>query len=801
MNLYTIVLLTSLFFVPLLHAEEVIENSLPDMTVVDSSSVTTSGSSVLDRQTLQSLPQGDGAVTDLLKVLPGIQFSEVDNSSLTGGEILPAEISISGGRVYDNNFMIDGISNNSLLDPTSSNLTSITTVPGHSQEMFLNTALIDSITVYRSNISARFNGFTGGVVDAETRDPEKDFGGQLSLRSTRSQWTSFHIDRASKEDFLDSEDAEQQPEFRKYEGYASFDIPLCDTVSVLAAYSQSYSQIPLQNFGDEKIQYRKLENYFAKLLYQPSEATTFRLTYLSTPYEGEYFRDGWKESDYTVEGGGWSLVANLEHQFSFVHIEWLIGWKYSENNRTAPQDYFAYRTTPSVDWGDKFSKKGGFGDIAKEQQTLTVAMHAEFEPIETGWFSHRLISGVTLERTEGHEERTESSTQYSVWSVNEDVACSSDSVDCIDGEQFNYFQTFYPEYQSDAEISSVDLYLEDSLSWDRLTWRTGLNLMYDDLMKNMDYAFRNTLYFDPYLDGTTIFSVGANRYYGKTLLGHALAEDRKPYQVYRRSKTLTDGMADEWVESPRKSFPDTQLSALNTPYVDEWSVALEQDVFGGRLSLCYLDRDGEEALTVNNYKLPIDDASDLVISEWTNLGNNRHQEVTASWEKSWGSHYILVDGTWQDSQITNEDYAENMELEDFEETVWFNDHQIYLIDLPRSDYNREWSANLIYSANLPYGFSFTNIIRYRSGYEAIGETDEEDHVLPNGDELVVYGKISYPSATTFDWKIEWEYAVTEIQSMIICADITNVFNRKIYTGIEGEYQMGRQLWVGADYRF
>lgn len=772
--------------------------TLPEITVIDSPEITTPGTSVLDRQTLESLPQGDGAITDLLKVLPGIQFSEVDNSSLTGGEILPAEISISGGRVYDNNFMIDGISNNSLLDPTSNNPTSIITVPGHSQSLFLDTALIDSISVYRSNISARYNGFTGGVVDVETRDPKNSFGGQFSLRSTRSEWTSFHVERSEREDFLSSEEADRQPEFRKYAGQVSFDVPISETLSVLTAYSQTYSSIPLHNFGDEKKQYRKLENFFAKVLYQPTDLTSFRLTYLSSPYEGEYFRDNWKESDFTVEGGGWSLIANLEHQFSFVHVEWLIGWQESENNRVAPQDYFAYRSTPSVDWGGKYSKKGGYGDISKEQTQLTLAMHAKFDPFHTGWFKHQWISGISFEKTEGREKRIEDSTQYSVWLESLDVNCSSDSVDCIDGEQFCWFKTFYPKYDSNAEISSVDVYLEDSITLNWFTWRVGLNLMYNDLMKNMDYAFRNTVSFDPYMNGSTILSAGANRYYGKSLLSHALAEDRKPYLVYKRSKTLSAGIVDDWEESPRSSFPVTRLSELNTPYVDEWSVSFEQDFYGGRLSLCYIDRNGEDGLTVRD--LAKDDEG-YKVSEWTNLGNSRHQELTASWERRWENHYLLVDGTWQDSQISNEDYAENMELDDFDDRVWFNGHEVNLVDLPRSDYNREWSANLIYSATLPYGFTFTNITRYRCGYEAIGKTDQDKHVLPDGEKLAVYDNISYPSATTFDWKIEWEYAVTTTQSMTISADIYNVFNRKIYTGVEGEYQMGRQLWVGLDYRF
>lgn len=255
------------------------DQTLPDIIVLDTSANPTSGTSILERNTIDVIPHGDGNVTDLLRVLPGIQYSESERSSLTGGEILPAEISISGGRVYENNFLIDGIGNNSLLDPLEDNPMSVTQVPGHSQEMFLDTSLIDSVTVQRSNVSARYSGFTGGVVEMETRDPAKTFGLKLSGRSTRSEWTSFHIEREGRDDFYSSQEAEQQPEFRKYNYTINLDMPLTERLGMLLAYSHNYSRIPLQNFGVEQRQYRKQENIFVKLLYQPGDKTRLSFSF------------------------------------------------------------------------------------------------------------------------------------------------------------------------------------------------------------------------------------------------------------------------------------------------------------------------------------------------------------------------------------------------------------------------------------------------------------------------------------------------------------------------------------------
>ncbi|MFN2257841.1 MAG: hypothetical protein ABR516_05125, partial [Desulfuromonadaceae bacterium] len=128
-------------------------------------------------------------------------------------------------------------------------------------------------------------GFTGGVVEMETRDPAPEFGFRLSGRSTRSEWASFHIEREDREDFFNSQKADAQPEFRKYNHRFSMDIPVAEHLGLLLAYSHSYSRIPLQNFGVEQRQHRKQENLFAKVLYQPGDKTRLNFSFLSTPYE------------------------------------------------------------------------------------------------------------------------------------------------------------------------------------------------------------------------------------------------------------------------------------------------------------------------------------------------------------------------------------------------------------------------------------------------------------------------------------------------------------------------------------
>lgn len=749
---------------------------------------------VLDRHQIDMLPQGDGNVTDLLRILPGIQFSEGDNLSSSGGEILPAQISISGGRAYENSFLLDGLGNNNILDPLFNRPESVTDVPGHSQELFPDLSIVEEISVYHSNIPARYSGFTGGVIEAQTRDPAAKFGVKLSARSTRSEWTSFRVERADQEDFYTSQNAKQQPKFRKYNHGISLDIPLSERFGVLLSYTHHFSRIPLNNFEQTQHQYRKQENVFVKALFKPTDDTRLSLTFLSTPYTAEYFRADVKDSAYTLRGGGWSVATKLEHTFALADTELSLGYRGSKNERSASDEYYNYQVTPSAAWGERFSRRGGYGDTETEQKSITLAAHAEFRPFTLGALQQQWKVGGEFERTNAGYRHA--GTVNSGWKIDERVQCESMDNYCMPQEQYAYSRVVYPQNKVDAEISFTDLYLEDTLSWWRLTLRGGVHFGYNDFTRNEDYAGRSVLSYDLYGDGTTVLSAGANRYYGKTLLAHAL-EQKKSLST-RWERTLNaDGTSGAWGEKKRSTFSQTRVSDLNTPYADEWSVVLEQKIPAGLLTLSYIKRDSEDQLAK---QVLSKDEHGYIYSEWNNNGHSRHEEVSFIWEQRWQSHFLHLNATWQDSQATNENYNDLLDLEKMEELVYYNGNLTPLLNLPRSDYNREWSANLIYHVQFGSGFAFTNTTKFRSGYTAILSTKEK-YKTEAGVNVGVYAEVSRPSSTTFDWKLTWERAVSSVGTLTLTAEVFNVFNRKLYTGVEGQYEMGRQLWIGLDYTF
>ena len=97
------------------------------------------------RSLIQTLPSGNGDITSVLKLHPNVQFDDKELSSKTPGEIDPANISINGADYWQNLFLLDGVSINNDLDPVSNNPVHMTSVPGRSQGLALDTDLLDSI--------------------------------------------------------------------------------------------------------------------------------------------------------------------------------------------------------------------------------------------------------------------------------------------------------------------------------------------------------------------------------------------------------------------------------------------------------------------------------------------------------------------------------------------------------------------------------------------------------------------------------------------------------------------------------
>lgn len=202
----------------------------------------------LTREDIARRPTEDGNITDLLKSNPAVQFSNHGDGSLQMGEIKPSNISIHGSVAYQNNYTLDGISTNSDLDPAEQTSVTTTRLGGSDEQGFyVDSRLIDSVTVYDHNIPASFGGFTGGVIDAQTRSWSGENHISVFGRMTKSGWSRIHTDSAldvGSGDADVSKPAQFQTDFEKKTYGFTGEWGITDNLGVVVGYTRRESKIP-----------------------------------------------------------------------------------------------------------------------------------------------------------------------------------------------------------------------------------------------------------------------------------------------------------------------------------------------------------------------------------------------------------------------------------------------------------------------------------------------------------------------------------------------------------------------------
>ena len=801
--------------------------ALPPVTVIGRPEDTLTGVNSFDRQILERLPARNDSINEAISIMPGVQLPEQSRSSLTAGEIIPPRLSISGGKTFQNNFLIDGLTNNSLLDPAAHDPTSIVTVPGHPQALFLNKSLVEEINVYRYNVPARYGQFTGGVVEAETRTPGPDFYGELSYRTTRDSWTRFHLDDSIEADFQDSGRFSFQPRFDKHFGGLLLNTPLTEGLNLLSAYQINYADIPLQHLGETRSQTRRNENYFFKLAWEIDRWADLEATLQYAPYEGDYFYPDSKNSDFTIEGGGY--VAGFEYRRILPRGTLNLdgAWKYSENNRDGTSDLRPWLVSPDKPWGTiagttvgntPVSFEGGVGSLETWQEGFEINLGVQDILLEAGQVTHQFSTGLGFERAIGHFEREQPTSSYYKATADESVVCPPEVNDCIDGQQYFDKRLFFAADSIAADINFYEAYLEDKMSWQRLEVRPGVHVSYDDFMGNTDIAPRLAVSYDLFGDRRSVLFGGLNRYYGSTLLTYKLREASQPFQTQLRDPDTLEWSAQDPIVLPDIGFVNDRrgrpyvYSELKTPYTDETVLGINQRLFGGQLVLAWIQREGRDEFARETVGLPatLADGTEYLKESYrlTNNGQRSHDEYNLEWERAWQRHYLAVNVTYQETETNNEQYSNPLGFGDFDTVVWYEGEFLNLDELPRLDFNRPWVVDVVYSARLPWNIIFTNVTRYQSGYEGLDKlSNAEEEALGLPTSTLAYRKEKKPEAWIFDWQFSWTRPLSQRHFLTLNLEIDNVFNQQVETGDPDRilnyqtYQTGRQFWLGLSYSF
>lgn len=774
--------------------------TLAPITVIGGIETPATGKSTLAGEVIEKFPAGNNSLGEILRLLPDVQLNEGYNSATTGGEILSPTISISGGKVYQNNFLIDGVANNSLLDPASKNDNYVTDVPGHPEERSLSSDLIESVTVYDSNIPARWGNFTGGVVDVQSKDPGPLPEGKLTYRTTRSAWTRIHTTREDRDNSLIT----LQPRFEKHDYGLTLNLPFSATTGILASYRQLDSRIPFPYLNTTKSQSRTQQEFFLKYAWEVSTHDQLFVTLSQSPYREERFLKNVVGSDYTVTLGGFSLSGEWQHELAAGELRLSTAYSNSQNRRSGPQHFRSWASSDSKEWGrligQEFSNEGGFGDIEKRQENYTV--HGSFTaiPFVTGPIRHEITSGGEYLRTVGSFARKETTYVYQGARLSADIVCGENTYDCIDQEQFFTARQVYAAGSSTATINQIAAYFEDRIALRQLELRPGLRLSHDDLMRNTDLAPRLAATYDLFADGGTLLIAGLNRYYGASLLTAKLREAQIPFRT--ESRASYNNRPLPWEPAAEQGPNATRFTELQSPYSDEVVLGVDQGFCGGRLGIKSVHRQGHDEFARTWSPLQ---PGGLRYYTLNNNGRSRHQSYRVSWERSWEHDFLSINANYQVTTSNNASYDSVIENEALNDQVWFDGRLIRKSELPAFDHNRPVVVNLAWVAELPKGLTFTTLAHYRSGYRDIKNTGELREIgAGEGSPLIesaeVYEETKYSDVLIFDWKVTWSPPL--VRNLMLSLEIDNVLDSRSRTGgASPVFELGRQFWLGGDYRF
>lgn len=166
---------------------------------------------LVNQRTVEELPLNGRSWTDLAVLEPGVHQSENQPPITAGDRIkrgLGLEITISGARPQQNNYLLDGVNINDYANAG----------PGSVLGGNLGTDAVAEFAVLTTNYSAEYGRTSGGVVTATTKAGTNQFHG--------SAYEFFRNAKLDADSFIDNEQGNPKPPFRQNQFGASAGGPI-----------------------------------------------------------------------------------------------------------------------------------------------------------------------------------------------------------------------------------------------------------------------------------------------------------------------------------------------------------------------------------------------------------------------------------------------------------------------------------------------------------------------------------------------------------------------------------------------
>ncbi|MDR3177537.1 MAG: TonB-dependent receptor plug domain-containing protein, partial [Campylobacteraceae bacterium] len=761
---------------------------------------------------MASTPTPTNSVTDTLRTNSNIQFSQNSRSSSAGGEITPPRISIRGSQHYENNFMINGVSNNNNINPgdtrgTRSDETSYGVISGEAQSLFIDTSLIDGVETYTENIGAEYGGFTGGVVDAKLKDARMDrWHIMTNFRYTKDTWAKYHLTDEQK-NINQSTSTDYQPEFNKYEYSIFADGPVNDNLGLLLSYGKQHSKIPLWSgydinasgnvYKERRIQYRDNDNFLIRLNTHNIDDLEASLTAIYAPYTNSDFRGDTKNNDRDRKSGGLNIAYDMKNALNFGVLKNTLAYKSDEVSSYDKNHYYSWGTTvydPSsyFNWSSYgYTTEGAYGDRELTSENLIYKGVLDFDEIETGILEHSVKTGIEIEAGKARYKRETGYGFMGIATKNSSLADDKDN-GIYDGI---WLDTMYIVSAQDNKQSytTAALFLEDTIKYDRYTFRTGLRISTDTVTDNTDIAPRLFANADIFDDESLNVYGGYNRYYGGLILYNSIYH----YENNKYKRTSHDA---NWTYDNYKYLQNTTLDDIKTPYSDEFSLGASLSKWDTNFKLDFVSRK-------HRYQLKTKNIND--VSHNTNDGKSDYWGLTLMASKEYefkNTKHFSEFSITKSKASTNLNGMNSFMLAD----VYSNTHITYdgelkkYEDVPSPDYNAPIVITYFHIAQIGENLKLGLNARYEQGvdgYKWVSDSGGlKDH---NNVSTRVYESKRYKDSFTVDLSLSYDLKFRKDDKLTFGLEILNALNRKNdadYSSsnsfVDG-YAMGRQFYANV----
>lgn len=804
------------------------------------------GTQTLTAEQIKKRPKGNSNITELLRDNPSVQFDNASNLSAMGGELEPARISFHGEKYYNNNFMIDGLSNNNNIDPASNNAIAALSPNGQNpwdlpsggeQSLWIDSSLIGSLEVFDSNISAKYGNFTGGVLDAKIKNPDtKRASGRVSYRTTRDNWTKFHLDDEHREKFESASELYYQPQFTKNFYSVSVNQPLSEKAALLFSYNREESKIPYFSsyLKDWKKQKRLSETFLLKGLYKADNGDVVTATAMYAPHKSRFYFPNRKDGMYENEGGGYRVNLDWDHLAEWGKVNSVIGYQYDENTFDYEADYYypwyhKYRGTTSsvINWasavensvGSQTALQGGYGKVTTKKKTFTLKQDYNLLDFDFGISNHRLNLGWEYNLERANYQRHRDTYMYATPTWNTSVVCAAGDSACINGEQYLAIRLYYPARGVRATMNRYAAYLEDIIKLGRLEITPGVRIAYDDFMKNTNISPRLAFTLDTFDDEKTRIFGGYNRYHANNIFAYKLKNGISTNFMERRSlqgSTLTDWSVNGDVRELSSSKYNHDVSNLKTPYSDELNIGVAQQIANSLWTLKYVHRDSKRSFarstTTNEKGERIMDNSGWSKAHTLTLNIKNTAPIELAYlnmdwalNAQWTKHKQNSVNTYDSTSEADQEYA------------IFDGKLMQKGDLPAFNFYTPWSISTTIDLHFPkLNLDWGHRIGFNAGHKSYLTERVTCPAYGNScggysGDATLYTKHKYKNYWSYDWHFAYIQPTFSNQSLEITLDVVNVLNKRVVayndsavggsnvTGVN--YKLGRQFWFGMAYNW